>query len=59
MPLLRTPPGAKSAARSKIRSQNISELVHSGRPVKQAVAIAFDVERRAAKTPPRKRRQPR
>jgi len=31
----------------KVRSKNIAELVRSGRPVKQAVAIEFNEERRA------------
>lgn len=30
----------------KVRSANIAELVRSGRPVKQAVAIEFSEERR-------------
>lgn len=30
----------------KVRSRNIAELVRSGRPVKQAVAIEFSEERR-------------
>lgn len=31
---------------SKIRSENISELVHSGKPLNQAIAIAIDFARR-------------
>lgn len=45
MPLKRTPPSAKKKLRNKIRSENISELVHSGYPQKQAIAIAFSKER--------------
>ncbi len=40
MPRLKGPP-------KKVRSKNIAELVRSGRPVKQAVAIEFSEERRA------------
>lgn len=40
MPRLTGPP-------KKVRSKNIAELVRSGRPVKQAVAIEFSQERRA------------
>jgi len=39
MPRLKGPP-------KKVRSKNIAELVRSGRPVKQAVAIEFSEERR-------------
>jgi hypothetical protein len=39
-------PLAKGSSKKAI-SSNISELVHSGRPQKQAVAIALDVARRA------------
>jgi hypothetical protein len=61
VPLQRTPPGAKKAERSKIRSQNIKETVDSfeqkgtigtSRPankvaaIKQAVAISYAEERR-------------
>jgi len=35
-----------SGSSKKIRSANIAELVRSGRPVKQAVAIEFSEERR-------------
>jgi hypothetical protein len=41
MPLLK--PGPKN------RSKNIAELVNSGRPVKQAVAIEYSEEDRAKK----------
>jgi hypothetical protein len=37
----------KKGSSQKAVSSNISELVHSGRPQKQAVAIALDVARRA------------
>ena len=33
----------------KVISGNIAELIRSGRPQKQAVAIAFDVARRGKK----------
>lgn len=36
----------KSGSKKAI-GQNISELVHSGRPQKQAIAIALDTQRRA------------
>lgn len=35
-------------------SRNISELVHSGRPQKQAVAIALDTARKAGAKIPKK-----
>ena len=37
-------------------SQNISELVHSGRPQKQAVAIAYAQARKAGAKLPKKRK---
>jgi hypothetical protein len=37
----------KKGSSQKAVSSNISELVHSGRPQKQAIAIALDVARRA------------
>ena len=37
----------KKGSSQKTVSSNISELVHSGRPQKQAIAIALDVARRA------------
>ncbi len=45
MPLI---PGQGSAVRSK----NIGELVKSGRPVKQAVAIAYSEQRRGKRKDP-------
>ena len=39
-------PLSKGTTRKSV-SKNISELVHSGRPQKQAIAIALDVRRRA------------
>ena len=35
----------------KVISQNISELVHSGRPQRQAVAIAFSKAGRSRRKP--------
>lgn len=40
----------KKSGGKKAVSENISELVHSGRPQKQAIAIALDVQRRARGT---------
>ncbi len=45
MPLLRTPPNAKRKIRNKIRSQNIETEYEAGKPLKQAEAIAYSVER--------------
>ena len=49
MPLKRAKKDAPKKARAKVRSENIAELVESGRPQKQAVAIAYSEERRQAK----------
>ncbi len=39
-------------------SSNISELVHSGRPQKQAVAIALSEARKSGAKIPKKRKSP-
>lgn len=39
-------------------SSNISELVHSGRPQKQAVAIALSEARKSGSRIPKKRKPP-
>lgn len=39
----------KKSNSKKAQGENISELVHSGYPQKQAIAISFDVKRRALK----------
>jgi len=41
----------KKGKSKKIMSKNISELVRSGRPQKQAVAIAYDTARRSPMKP--------
>lgn len=46
MPLKKTPAGATKKQREKIRSENIAAEVRAGKPVKQAVAIAFSKERK-------------
>ncbi len=45
-------PLVKSTSKEAFR-KNISAEVKSGKPVKQAVAIAYSVKRAAAKTPPK------
>lgn len=37
----------KKSASDKARQENIKELIDSGKPPKQAVAIAYDVQRKA------------
>jgi len=49
MPLKKTPKGATKKQRDKIRSKNIAIEVKAGKPVKQAVAIAFSQDRRRKK----------
>lgn len=43
----------KKGKSKKVVSENISELVHSGRPQKQAVAIAMKEARKKRKKPSR------
>lgn len=47
MPLLK-------GSSKEVISQNIRELRHSGRPEKQAIAIAFSEARRSKKKPAKK-----
>jgi hypothetical protein len=55
MPLKKVRKGATKKQRNKVVSANISELVDSGRPQKQAVAIALsESRRRKTKKPKRK-----
>lgn len=51
MPLIKS--GSKKAI-----SKNISELRHSGRPQKQAIAIALDVAREAGADIPKRGKKP-
>lgn len=47
----------KKGKSKKVVSANISELVHSGRPQKQAIAIALSEARKSgAKIPKRKKK---
>lgn len=45
----------KAGKSKKTISKNISELVHSGRPHKQAVAIALDKARKSGARIPKKK----
>jgi len=47
----------KKGKSRKVISRNVSELVHSGKPQNQAVAIALDVARKAGARIPRKRKR--
>lgn len=40
----------------KAFKQNVKKEVQSGNPIKQAVAIAFDVQKRASKKPDSKKK---
>lgn len=39
----------KKGKSKKVQSENIRELVHSGYPVKQAVAISYSQKRKSSK----------
>ena len=47
----------KKGKSKKTISRNISELVRSGRPQKQAVAIALDTARKSGAKIPKKKRK--
>ena len=49
MPLKHAHKGASKREKARVRSENIEELVESGRPVKQAAAIAYSEERHGKK----------
>lgn len=38
----------KKGASDETRSENIAELIRAGKPKDQAIAIAFDVQRKAS-----------
>ena len=40
----------KKSATNKARSQNIREMVKAGHPMKQAVAAAYSVQRKAKRS---------
>ena len=50
MPLKRVRKGASKTQRNRVVSRNIKELKSSGRPQKQAVAIALSEARRNRKS---------
>lgn len=45
MPLKPTPKNATKKEKDKVRSENIKTEVKAGKPVKQAVAIAYSKEK--------------
>jgi len=47
----------KQGKSKKVVSENISELVHSGRPQKQAVAIALSTARKSTGTTKAKKKK--
>lgn len=49
MPLKKTPKGASKEKDAAIIKENIATLVEEGKPVKQAVAIAYGVSRESKK----------
>lgn len=49
MPLIKVPKGASKKKKNRVIGQNIRELKDSGRPQKQAVAIALDSARRTGR----------
>jgi hypothetical protein len=49
MPLKNTPKSSSKEEQAAIIQQNIKTLVDEGKPVKQAVAIAYDVNERSMK----------
>ncbi|MFX0132150.1 MAG: hypothetical protein ACFFDN_00760 [Candidatus Hodarchaeota archaeon] len=46
MPLLKTPKKASKKMKRKIMNQNIKTEMAAGKPQKQAVAIAYSMQRR-------------
>ena len=49
MPLKKPRKGASQKTQRRITSENIAELIRSGKPQKQAVAIAKQIERESQK----------